>query len=252
MQQYLEYSNVVSPHSHFWGYSKHLSPQMDPKKQQTLSTNLENFWNSDYAFILLKPQSVAKPCSSSAWDETIPIEFKMAKVVKTNTTFGTILSNIIFKINLQKMKDVSSRSSTKDIDFWKPYLSLMDEVWNKSCLLGCNQRSAQIIYCSPTYKNLKLITQFTHQRNNFFCIRQRWNNFEELSVQLKKQGDWKTKKWVELELKICHSHSSEDMHFWLFYSNIRQWICTFYYRIINKHGFQIHMKLRSKVNNVYV
>ena len=65
------------------------------------------------------------------------------------------------------MKDVSSRSSTKDIDFWKPYLSLMDEVLNESCLLGSNQRSAQMIDRSPTYNSPKLITQFTHQGNNF-------------------------------------------------------------------------------------
>ena len=136
------------------------------------------------------------PCSSSSWDITVPIEFKIARVVKINTTFGTILSNIIFRINLQKMKDVSSRSSTNDIDFWKSYLSLMDEVevWNESCLLGCNQRSAQIIDRSPTYNNPKLIKQFTHQsRKQFFCIRHRWNKFEELSVQSKIQGEKRRK-----------------------------------------------------------
>ena len=43
----------------------------------------------------------------------------------------------------------------------------MDEVLNKSCLLGSNQRSAQIIDRSPTYNSPKLIKQFTHQGNNF-------------------------------------------------------------------------------------
>ena len=43
----------------------------------------------------------------------------------------------------------------------------MDEVLNQSCLLGSNQRSAQIIDRSPTYNSPKLIKQFTHQGNNF-------------------------------------------------------------------------------------
>ena len=61
--------------------------------------NLLTEW---FVFIPLYKQSVAKPCSSSSWGETMLIEFKMARVVKTNLTYGTILSNIIVKINLKK------------------------------------------------------------------------------------------------------------------------------------------------------
>ena len=68
----------------------HLSPQIKSKKQQTFVIKLENFWKRYYVFILFPLQFVAKPCSSSSWDETTPIKFKMASVVKTNTTFGTM------------------------------------------------------------------------------------------------------------------------------------------------------------------
>ena len=148
MQQYLEYSNVVSPHSHFWGYSKHLSPQMDPKKQQTLSTNLENFWNSDYAFIPFVSHSVAKPCSSSSWDEPIPIKFKIARVVKTNFRHGTILSNIIFKITLQRCKtclqdlvQVLTLSYSPTFHYWVKF-------WNLGCYVAINKMLEHFQSCT--------------------------------------------------------------------------------------------------------
>ena len=53
----------------------------------------------------------------------------MARVVKTNSTNGTMFSNIIFIITLEKMWGVSKRFSMNDLAFWKSYLSWMDEVW---------------------------------------------------------------------------------------------------------------------------
>ena len=78
----------------------HLSPQIEAKKQQTLSIILKSTYF--YVIIHLLPQSSAMPCPSLSWGKTEPMEFEIAKVVKTNFTYGTIFSNINFRITLQK------------------------------------------------------------------------------------------------------------------------------------------------------
>ena len=93
----------------YWIFKQHYSQTFEKTKSKIVeanckSVNLENFWKNDYIFIPFSTQSVAKPCSSSSWDETIPREFKMARVVKTNFTFGNILFHIIFKILCKRCK----------------------------------------------------------------------------------------------------------------------------------------------------
>ena len=77
---------------------------MFPKKQQTRSTNLENFCKSDYLFIPFSVQSIAKPYLNSSRGETMLREFEMTRVTITRFKHSTKLSNIFLILLCKRFK----------------------------------------------------------------------------------------------------------------------------------------------------